>query len=274
MTLAASDRRLAQATVTLAGETETGGFVNSHAMLHHRWFPASSSTVGTALAEVVTMSGVEPRPGSRLRRLGHPGALRLAKRGTLPLLPPRDHRRLLSSVGTTFDGGPRSRRSDVERIASSRATVVLGAERDIRARLKGHELDFSAMSAVSNIYRSGSAVRNHMEREVLSRLRPQLGGLHRPVGVVDLGRPGDGSRGRRDGHYQGDTDRRHQTLHARKLIRRIPHRDDRRRVPSACPKPANDSSRSVPEFNRHETLAVSALSDADRTSWPDCCDSF
>jgi MarR family transcriptional regulator, organic hydroperoxide resistance regulator len=41
------------------------------------------------------------------------------------------------------------------------------AERDIRERLAGHELDFVAMSAVSNIYRAASAVRNHMERTVL-----------------------------------------------------------------------------------------------------------
>ena len=54
------------------------------------------------------------------------------------------------------------------RIASSEATVVSQAERDIRARLAGHELDFVAMSAVSNIYRTGAAVRNHMERTLLA----------------------------------------------------------------------------------------------------------
>ena len=37
------------------------------------------------------------------------------------------------------------------RIASSKATVVSQAENDIRARLDNHELDFTAMSAVSNI---------------------------------------------------------------------------------------------------------------------------
>ena len=48
------------------------------------------------------------------------------------------------------------------RIASSQSAVVTQAERDIRDQLKEHELDFTAMSAVSNIYRAGSAVRNHM----------------------------------------------------------------------------------------------------------------
>ncbi len=39
MTLAAGDRRLAEATVTLAGPSNSSGFVNSHAMLHHRFVP-------------------------------------------------------------------------------------------------------------------------------------------------------------------------------------------------------------------------------------------
>jgi len=39
-TLAAADRRLAQAVVTLREEAETNGFVNAHAMAHHRWLPS------------------------------------------------------------------------------------------------------------------------------------------------------------------------------------------------------------------------------------------
>ena len=38
-TLAANDRRLAEATLTLTGESETGGFVNALPMLHSRWMP-------------------------------------------------------------------------------------------------------------------------------------------------------------------------------------------------------------------------------------------
>jgi acetoacetate decarboxylase len=39
-TLAAADRRLAQAVVTLRAESETNGFVNGHPMAHHRWLPS------------------------------------------------------------------------------------------------------------------------------------------------------------------------------------------------------------------------------------------
>jgi acetoacetate decarboxylase len=59
MTLAASDRRLAQGTVTLTGPSDHNGFVNGHAMLHHRWFPAIELDGRDSLAEVVTMSSVD-----------------------------------------------------------------------------------------------------------------------------------------------------------------------------------------------------------------------
>src|ERR1022692_4766445 len=64
MTLAAGDRRLANATVTLQGEATSGGFVNGHPMLHHRWFPSIELNGHDSLSEVVTMSGVNVDLGS------------------------------------------------------------------------------------------------------------------------------------------------------------------------------------------------------------------
>ena len=58
MTLAAADRRLANATLTLEGPGTSNGFVNGHAMLHHRWFPRIELDGTDSLDEVVTMSGV------------------------------------------------------------------------------------------------------------------------------------------------------------------------------------------------------------------------
>ena len=63
MTLAASDRRWANATVTLEGPSDTNGFVNGHPMLHHRWFPAIELNGSDSLNEVVTMSGVNVELG-------------------------------------------------------------------------------------------------------------------------------------------------------------------------------------------------------------------
>ena len=42
------------------------------------------------------------------------------------------------------------------------------AERDIRARIGDHPLDFAAMAVVSNIYRAANVIRHHMERKVLA----------------------------------------------------------------------------------------------------------
>jgi acetoacetate decarboxylase len=52
-TLAAADRRLAQAVVTLREPAETNGFVNAHPMAHHRWLPAIEKGKGQALDELV-----------------------------------------------------------------------------------------------------------------------------------------------------------------------------------------------------------------------------
>lgn len=50
------------------------------------------------------------------------------------------------------------------------------------------------------------------------------------------------------------------TLHSRRLIRRIPHRDDKRRVSIKLTKAGERQIETLfPQFNRHETLAVGAL---------------
>jgi len=54
------------------------------------------------------------------------------------------------------------------RLAADRASDLVQAERDIRARIGDHPLDFAAMAAVSNIYRAANVIRNHMERKVLA----------------------------------------------------------------------------------------------------------
>ena len=105
MTLAAGDRRLANATITLRGESPSGGFVNAHPMLHHRWFPSIELDGHDSLAEVVTMSGVDVELGPAY---AGEATLELFDSPTeeLTLLAPRE---ILGgyfrSVGTTFAGG-------------------------------------------------------------------------------------------------------------------------------------------------------------------------
>ena len=58
-TLAAGDRRLAQAIVTLDSPASVPGFVNGHQMLHNRWWPAIESDGTESLDELVTMRGYD-----------------------------------------------------------------------------------------------------------------------------------------------------------------------------------------------------------------------
>ena len=54
-TLAANDRRLAEVTLTLTGQSETGGFVNALPMLHSRYMPNIDPAGAASLDELVTM---------------------------------------------------------------------------------------------------------------------------------------------------------------------------------------------------------------------------
>jgi len=105
MTLAAADRRLANATVTLEGPATSNGFVNGHPMLHHRWFPSIELDGSDSLSEVVTMSGINVELGPVY---GGRATLELFDAPTeeLTLLAPEE---ILGgyfrSVGTTFAGG-------------------------------------------------------------------------------------------------------------------------------------------------------------------------
>ncbi|MEZ0234813.1 MAG: acetoacetate decarboxylase family protein [Actinomycetota bacterium] len=54
-TLAANDRRLAEVTLNLTGQSETGGFVNALPMLHSRYMPNIDPAGAPPLDELVTM---------------------------------------------------------------------------------------------------------------------------------------------------------------------------------------------------------------------------
>lgn len=104
-TVAAYDRRLAWATVTLTGRSEHNGFVNALPMLHHRVFPRIEADGIDSIDELVTMKGrdvelSEPWVGTpELELYGSPTE-------ELTSIAPRE---LLGgywrSVGTTFAGG-------------------------------------------------------------------------------------------------------------------------------------------------------------------------
>jgi hypothetical protein len=65
-TLAASDRRLAEAVITLIEPTERNGFVNAHPMAHHRWLPAIDGK-GDVHAELIESGGAKFEGGQPWR---------------------------------------------------------------------------------------------------------------------------------------------------------------------------------------------------------------
>ena len=62
-TLAAGDRRLARATISLDEPAPGPGFVNGHAMLHDRWWPTIESDGTGSMDELVTMRGHDGEVG-------------------------------------------------------------------------------------------------------------------------------------------------------------------------------------------------------------------
>jgi acetoacetate decarboxylase len=65
-TLAAADRRLAEAVVTLRSESSSNGFVNAHPMAHHRLYPDISGE-GDAFVELVESGASEVAAGPAWR---------------------------------------------------------------------------------------------------------------------------------------------------------------------------------------------------------------
>jgi acetoacetate decarboxylase len=62
--IAANDHRLAEAVVTLRGQSEHNGFVNGHKMLHSRWMPSITPGLGNSMDQLITMGGVDADLGT------------------------------------------------------------------------------------------------------------------------------------------------------------------------------------------------------------------
>ena len=111
MTLAAGDRRLANATVTLQAPTTSNGFVNSHAMLHHRWFPRIELDGIDSMDEVVTMAGVNLDLGPVWKGTATLELFDSPTEELARLAPQEIIGGYFRSVGTTFAGGTTLRQS-------------------------------------------------------------------------------------------------------------------------------------------------------------------
>ena len=139
--------------------------------------------------------------------------------------------------------------------------VVLEAERDIRARLEGRPLDFEALLAVSNIYRAANAVRNRMERDVLTPEGLSWGGFTILFVLWVWGDQETGDLAEAAGLAKGTLSGMLQTLEKSGLVERSAHETDKRRVIVRLTDAGVDRIESVfPDFNRHEALFTERLS--------------
>ena len=144
--------------------------------------------------------------------------------------------------------------------------VVLAAERDIRARLGDRPLDFEALLAVSNIYRAANAVRNRMEREVLTPVGLTWGGFTILFVLWVWGDRETGQLAEDCGLAKGTLSGMLTTLERGGLVERSRHSGDGRRVMVILRDPGRETIESVfPEFNRYEAKFTADLDHDERS---------
>jgi MarR family transcriptional regulator, organic hydroperoxide resistance regulator len=141
-------------------------------------------------------------------------------------------------------------------------------ERDVAARVgELHDVDFAAMAAIANVYRVASAVRNHMEREVLG---PDQLSWTAFTALYVLWIWGDQESRRlaeecsvSKGTLTGVVT----TLESRGLVaRKSSPTDGRLVVIGLTAKGRSSIKRLFPKFNDHEALVTSRLDDSQRRS--------
>jgi DNA-binding MarR family transcriptional regulator len=143
--------------------------------------------------------------------------------------------------------------------------ALVRAEEDVRAELGGLDLDFRALAAVSNIFRTATVVRNHMERSVLETHALSWSAfvvlfVLRVWGDQEAHQLAD-EAGITTGTLTGVL----KTLERKGLAQRRAHETDGRRViVAATPAGREVIERIMPAFNRHEALVTRDL-DADQT---------
>jgi MarR family transcriptional regulator, organic hydroperoxide resistance regulator len=140
--------------------------------------------------------------------------------------------------------------------------ALVRAEEDVRSELGGLDLDFRALAAVSNIFRTATVVRNHMERSVLEIHALSWSAfvvlfVLRVWGDQEAHQLAD-EAGITTGTLTGVL----KTLERKGLAQRRAHDTDGRRVMVAATPAGRDViERIMPSFNRHEALVTKDLDD-------------
>ena len=139
---------------------------------------------------------------------------------------------------------------------------LVEAERLIRDRMACLDLDFPALAAVSNIFRAATAVRNHMEREVLAGHTLSWSAFVVLFVLRVFGRQESRDLAAEAGITGGTLTGVLDTLERKGLIERRAHPDDRRRVVvDATPAGLTAVDEIMPVFNEQERKVTRDLAD-------------
>src|SRR5215470_1637172 len=151
------------------------------------------------------------------------------------------------------------------RLAAGNASDLVQAERDIRSRIGGQQLDFAAMAAVSNIYRAANVIRNHIERKVLADEDLSWATFTVLFVLWIWGEQQTRHLAAEAGVTKGTLTGVLKTLEKRGLARRRAHDADGRLVlVSLEPKGLTVIERLFPAFNRGETSVSSSLTEPEK----------
>ena len=139
---------------------------------------------------------------------------------------------------------------------------LVEAERLIRDRMSCLDLDFPALAAVSNIFRAATAVRNHMEREVLAGHTLSWSAFVVLFVLRVFGRQESRDLAAEAGITGGTLTGVLDTLERKGFVERRAHPDDRRRVVvDATPAGLTAVDEIMPVFNEQERKVTRDLAD-------------
>jgi DNA-binding MarR family transcriptional regulator len=141
---------------------------------------------------------------------------------------------------------------------------LVKAERDVRAAFEGLDLNLGALTAVSNIFRAATAVRNHMENGVLAEHDLSWSAFTTVFVLRVWGDMDARSLAAEAGVTAATLTGVMKTLETRDMVRRRGDRLDGRRVMvSLTAKGRRVVDGIMPSFNRHEALVTQALTDSE-----------
>lgn len=148
--------------------------------------------------------------------------------------------------------------------SSNDESDLVRAERDVREAFTGLDLDLRALAAVSNIFRAATAVRNHMENNILAQHELSWSAFTALFVLRVWGEMDARSLASEAGVTAATLTGVMKTLEGRQMLKRRNDRVDGRRVMvSITPKGRKVVDDIMPKFNRHEALVTQALDDGE-----------